>query len=295
LQAKRYKQNMKPFRWNLAKKEQLGKLIEGERAETQESYDKELKQSAAKLLAFSKNANLIFVGRSPENYYDYLSGVLTNSSHHKKLHYLNMSNRYQSIKDLKQNQPQAYQALKNHFADLGITPQIILEAKLKICFLDLVASGGTFETLFEFMQSWSNELNLDFKQVKAKVSFLGITYRTKNSPNTWRWQQQASWVNEQHVKNIKNISISADLWDYLGNWQDKVSPTNPPEQWASHSILLPSREEQNLKALRRAYDLYSQGQNETTTFSSLLSQEDAMKEAWFRKLVNELRKTSNTL
>lgn len=286
---------MKPFRWNLAKKEQLGKLIEGERAETHKSYDTELKQSAAKLLAFSKNAKLIFVGRSPENYYDYLSGVLTHSSYQNKLHYLNMSNRYQSIKDLKLNQPQAYQALKNHFAELGISPQSILEPKQKICFVDLVSSGGTFEALFEFMQSWTNELNLDFKQVKAKISFLGITYRTKNSPNTWRWQQRASWVKEQQVKNIKNLSISADLWHYLGNWQDKVSPTNPPEKWASDSILLPSREEQNLKALRRAYDLYSQGQNETTAFSSLLSQEDAMKEVWFRQLLNDLRKTGNSL
>ena len=281
---------MKPFRWNLSKEEQLGTLLKGETETLSDAFTNEIKLSAAKIIAFSNNAELVFVGRSAEDIYDYLSGALNGSIWEQKLHTLNISNRFEAIEEIKQKRPDAYAALQDHFKIVGIAPSDLIARRSKICFVDLVASGGTFKALYDFIMFWSKETNLDTNAIKSKVQFLGITYRTKTSPNTWRWQQKASWVKEQQVKNIKNISISGELWHYLGNWQIKVSNTNPPDTWNAESILLPPREEDKLIALRRAYNLYQQGKNGSLEFSGLLANETAMAQTWFRTLVTELRK-----
>ncbi len=83
---------MKPFRWNLKKREQLGSLLDGEKGSNVLHYIDELRECAAKVLARSDQRNLIFVGRSPENIFDYLSGVLQNTSWEYKIENLNISN-----------------------------------------------------------------------------------------------------------------------------------------------------------------------------------------------------------
>ena len=280
---------MKPFRWNLSKAEQLGKLIKGERADFSDEHLEELKRCCSRIMAFSNQSRLVFVGRSPESCFDYLSGVFSNSSLENNFIHLNISNRFRSIKDIKINAFDAYEALKEHFKVLGISPGAILNSKQGICFVDLVAEGGTFEAIYEFLLSYCTDQKQDIQALKSKVQFLGITRRTKNSPNTWRWQQQVAWVKEHQVSQIKNISITWSLWDFLGNWQTKVTKTNPPHRWSDDAILLPPREEAHLKALRRAFDLYTLGCQDKDTFAALLSKERSVKEAWFRTSISELR------
>jgi len=281
---------MKPFRWNLHKEEQLGSLIKGETESIPAAFTQEIKETAARLLAFSNNADLVFVGRSAEDLYDYLSGALSNTSYQDKLHHLNISNRFEAIQDIRKDKPHAYQALKEHAKAVGIAPSDLLKQQKKLCFVDLVASGGTFEQLYEFLMLWSKEEKLDTNAIKSKLQFLGISYRTKNSPNTWRWQQKANWIKKHKITNTKNVSISGELWHYLGNWQIKVSNTNPPDSWGKEEILLAPRENDKLIALRRAYDLYQKGKNKKLEFSSYLAKETSMTETWFRSLVTELRK-----
>ncbi|MDM8558355.1 hypothetical protein [Candidatus Parabeggiatoa sp. HSG14] len=281
---------MKPFRWNIRKKEQLGSLLDITAEEAYDDYEDHLAECASKVVARSGGRKLIFVGRSPENIFDYLSGVFENTNHESQIDILNISNRFMDIDNIRKELPLSYKALKDHFMVLGIAPnQIVLNTK-GICFCDLVYWGGTFEKLFEFIQKWSIEERSDFPSIINKTSFIGITQRTKNNPNTWRWQQNADWVKNHNKLRVKNISIPERLWDYLGNQQVKVAKTNYPERWGGKEVMLPPREEGNIKALKQAYEIYCQGVKQKVLFAERLASNQEFKEPWLRSLVNELKK-----
>jgi hypothetical protein len=280
---------MRPFRWNLKKREQLGTLLSGGFDRYYKTYEQELSECAAKVIARSSNKRIIFIGRSPENIFDYLSGVFQDTSHENKIDLLNISNRFREVDDIRKDLPEAYISLKLHFQDLGITPKEIISNPDGICFADLVASGGTFEQLFQFIKRWSVEEHLDTPAMVRKLRFIGITPRKKNSPNTWRWQQKADWVKTHNKLTVKNISVPHRFWDYLGNRQDKVAKTNYPERWGSDEILLPPREHRNIMALKLAYKIYHLGLTQKDYFSNILASTYEFREPWLRQLVNELR------
>lgn len=280
---------MKPFRWNIAKREQLGDLLDGEFDSAYPEYEKELQVCAAKVLARSRNRRLIFVGRSPENIYDFLAGTLHSTNHEKKIDLLNISNRFRDVRDIRKELPQSYIALQQHFRELEIAPHQLVSTSQGICFTDLVLSGGTFEQLFFFLKTWTDEEGLDFTSVIRKFGYVGITRRQKNSPNTWRWHQQLSWVQEHHGIYIKNVSVPESLWNYLGNDQEKVTKGNVPEDWGRDVILLPSREESNLKALRQAFDIYNLGINQKQQTAAQLAMCSEFKESWLRALSMEIK------
>lgn len=286
---------MKPFRWNLNKREQLGRLIEGEGSPSYPGYEHELAECAVKVVARSSGRRIIFVGRSPENIFDYLSGVFNATSHESKIGMLNISNRFRDIESIKQELPTSYLALKDHFSALNISPKDIATDQEGVCFCDLVASGGTFEQIFSFIQAWVLEENKDLRAVEHKLSFVGITQRTKNSPNTWRWQQHANWVVEHNRLIVKNVSVPASLWDYLGNRQRKVSKTNVPEAWGDDELLLPPRDEGNIKALKQAYNIFTLGAAQRKDFAEKLAMVQEVKETWLRDLISELKRSKTSL
>lgn len=262
---------MKPFRWNIKKKEQLGKLLIGERAWHYSGYLQELRECSVKVLARSQHKRMIFVGRSAENIFDYLSGILDKTLEADNLDMLNISNRFYSINELAQKEPKTYMALKEHFILLNIAPKQLIHAKKGICFVDLVCEGSTFDRLFEFIERWCKEEQIDKKSVWCKIKFLGITSRKKNSPNTFRWYQDSIWTNYKFKIETQSISISTRMWDYMGNRQNKVTSTNSPSTWRDERILLPFREDENLKALRLAFYIYTRALDEKKLFVSQLS------------------------
>ena len=280
---------MKPFRWNLAKREQLGGLLSGDINFVYSDYEIELEDCTAKVLARSKNRKIIFVGRSPENIYDYLAGILQNTKHENRMDLLNISNRFRDVREIRNEIPQSYDALKQHFQELEISPQQLISSSVGICFSDLVASGGTFEQLFIFLKTWAIEDGLDFKSVAKKIGYIGITQRQKNSPNTWRWNQRLDWVKDYREMYIKNVSVPESLWNYLGNQQHKVTKGNVPENWGRDEILLPSREENNLQALRQAYQIYQLGLSRRSQMAARLAVCPEFREPWLRTLSTELK------
>ncbi len=281
---------MKPFRWNLQKSEQLGTLIEGERSATYPEFPEELRTVCAKVLAQSEDGLMVFVGRSPESLFDYLSGIFSDSPRLEDLVHLNLSNRYESIDDLQKQNFNTANALNDHLSECGLLPEMILARKRMTVFIDLVARGGTFGILAHHLIQLASRQNLSVREMKRKIAFRGITMQTKTSPNTWRWQQNTPWVKELEITNIKNISIPYRLWDYLGNMQDKVTLPNRPQDWATDTMLEPPREEKNLQALRRAYDLFNLGHAEKKPFAECLSQQPTIREPWLRHLILDLKK-----
>lgn len=282
---------MKPFRWNLARSEQLGGLLAGDRSPSYSGYREDLVKVCAKVFASCANCELVFVGRSPENIFDYLSGVFEGTSWRERLHHLNISNRGRAVEEIRQKSPANYQALLGHFRQLGITHDNILHKRDGIVFVDLVYSGGTYEQLARFLVGWASEDAGDVPSLLDKTHFLALTIEGKPSPKAWRWNQHAPWIAELGIRHVRSLSVPYRFWSYLGNDQLKVALSNPHDKWADDSLLLPPRLEGNIKALRRAYDVYQHGTREKIAFADrLASQKSAQRNAWYRDLITELRK-----
>jgi len=278
---------MKPFRWDIKKREQLGQLLDGEIATFYSGYLKELRVCSAKVLEYSDDRRMVFVGRSAENIFDYLSGILENTLFENRVEILNISNRFYQIKALAKEAPDSYYALKQHFEALGISPKQLIADKHGICFVDLVSEGFTFDRLFEFVEWWCNEESIDKQSVWRKIKFLGITGRSKNSPNTYRWYQHAGWLKYKYKIASQSISISQRMWHYMGNIQCKVTETNKPDSWTNDEILVPPREKEQLKALRLAYIIYHRALKER---KDLFVLSKPPKEKWLKDLFLAIRK-----
>lgn len=281
----------KPFRWNLTHRNHLGDLIEGERARVYDGFVDDLLPCCSRIIAFAGDSNLVFVGRSPESIFDYLSGLLFDSSWFERLELFHFSMRYWEENRIKADYPDAINAMRDYLRNLELHPEAIATKNRPVAFIDLVATGDTFGRLVTFLFNWSREIKFDWNAVKRRIHIVGITERTKTSPNTRRWQQHADWISMLGKGAVKNVSVSPRLWDYLGNYQQKVSLSYTPSRWGSPSAAAPNYSTDQLQALRLAFDLFETGRSKEKRqeFSSSLAAETAMKHNWFRNLVAELR------
>jgi hypothetical protein len=206
-----------PFRWNIAKREQIGRLVAGEPAVPYSQFMPELRLCAARVLTFASDAELIFIGRSPENFFDYLSGVLAITSWADRCTLVNISLRVNARAGLRRAYPDFVAPGRLLLATYGLSPRQIIERPRPVALIDLVASGETFGHLATVLVDWAKEEQLDISAMKRKLRFIGITRRTKTSPKTWRWQQQVDWTKDFSPRSIKNVSIPSWLWNYWGN------------------------------------------------------------------------------
>ena len=199
--------------------------------------------------------------------------------------------RYQAPEEIQREIPASIDAFADHLKSLGILPEQIATAPRPLALVDLVSSGSTFRHVTALMLEVSNQRSVDLNAVRRRTQFVGITWRSKNSPNTFRWHQHASWLSKFSASAVKNVSIPGPMWDYLGNRQGKVVPTNPPWRWADSAITRPPRDSEHLLALRQALKLFDLGctANERQSFSTELANQYAMRESWCRSLVAELR------
>lgn len=280
-----------PFRWNLAHRDQLGALVQGEPAESYRQFLVDLLPCCSRVLAFSGGGYLVFVGRSPESIFDHLSGLLFDTSWAERLALMHFSMRHGDAARLAQENPGGIQAMRDQLRHLGLHPEGIATAGHPVAFIDLVFSGSTFGSLTSFLYTWSREIGFDWRAVRRRIRLIGITERTKTSPKTWRWQQHAAWLDLLDHGAVKNVSIPYRLWNYLGNTQQKVTLSYTPGRWGDPAASRPSYSEDQLRALRLAYTLFELGRLKAwrKRFAARLAREKAMEEAWCRAMVRELR------
>jgi hypothetical protein len=280
-----------PFRWDLTRRGQLGSLVEGEAAATYSSFLDHLLACCSRVLALAGDSDLVFVGRSPESVFDHLSGLLFDSSWFGRLELLHFSMRFREESEIRKERPEAIRAMRAYLERLGLHPEGLATRGRPAAFIDLVATGDTFGRLVTFLHNWSRDVGYDWNAVRRRVRLVGITERKKTSPNTWRWQQHAAWLPLLGRASVKNVSVPFDLWNYLGNYQDKVSLSYTPSRWGDPALASPTRDERQLRALRLAFDLFELGRRRERReqFVSLLVREPAMGYGWFRMLAQELR------
>jgi hypothetical protein len=279
-----------PFRWNLRFRESLGSLIEGERAASYPEFADDLLACAAQCVAFSQNADMYFIGRSPESVFDLLSGLLLDTPWSARLQLVQFSMRSVTENVIRREIPGALQGLRAYFRLLELSPEQLIARNQRIALIDLVASGETLGNLVGLLHSWTRELGLDWRAVKAKIYIVGITWEADPSPNTWRWNQHTDWVGLLNRQAIKNIAIPRRLWNYLGNRQEKVTESFHPWRWPRGELAAPNHTDQHLVALRLAVDLFDMGRTRACRerFIRLLSHGREMRAPWLRSLTHRV-------
>ncbi len=280
----------KPFRWDITRAAQLGSLI-GDAPPEPAAIDGEMLPCCARIIAFSGNSDLVFVGRSPESFFDLLSGMLFDTTWLERLTLLHFSMRYHNESVIQEKHPQAIAAMRAYLESLGLSPHGIATRSRPVAFVDLVYSGETFSRLIMLLARWTREIRYDWNAVRRRIRLVGITSRTKNSPNTWRWQQQVQWMDLLEHRSVKNVSINNRFWGFLGNEQKKLTRSYHPAHWGKEALAHPEHDEKNIEALRYAIGLFEKGKTRECReqFITLLGRQPAIKEGWFRQLMQELR------
>ena len=286
-----------PFRWDLSRREQLGRLPDAP-VETLDPWHREppfrellrdLRDCAARVLARAGDARLVFVGRSLESVYDYLAGALADTPWAERPALLVVSIRGREARTA---EPAARAAFRAHLAALGLAPEAIAAAPRPVSFVDLVHGGGTFGALSDALGLHAREAGLDPAAVRRRVRWVGVTSRTHNSPNTWRWFQRKAWTRDYPRSALRGVSIDPVLWGYLGNRQAKTLPSHHAGRWGEEEMLRPHRHPEHLAALKLALRVHERGRapEERARFAALLARRPEMREPWLRALVLALRR-----
>lgn len=282
-----------PFRWDVRRREQLGRLLEP--LSPQQGYWPRFKwvlghvrTCSARVLARAGDARLVFVGRSPESLYDYLTGALASTPWADRCDLLSVS----LPPDVHAVPPHALRALREQHVAFGLHPAAIASAPRPIAFVDLIWRGRTFGQLSAFLSRWARDEGVDVHAVRRRLRWVGITERTKNSPNTWRWFQRLDWAREYPRGALRGVSVDYWWWTYLGDSQPKLMPSNTVDRWGTEDLAHPEHARERLQALQLAYRLHQKARtpDERERFAAELIQRPEMREPWLRSLVVALRR-----
>ena len=255
---------MKPFRWNIARREQLGSWLVGiERPSIRRSgLLADLRPVAARILAFANDADLTFVGRTPENFFDYLSGVFAGMDQAPELRLIQFSLRWAGEGGVQSMQHEKLAAMFDYLAEEGLAPEQIARSPRPAALVDFVAHGGTMRNLIDVFRLHAERDGVDWNAVQRRLKIIGLRVRTHNSPNTWRWQQHQDWLHLIPDTEIKNVSAPAHLLYHIANDQPKVTHAFVPGRWglgeAGHRDHSVSPEQ--LLALATAVQFFDAGQ-----------------------------------
>ena len=282
-----------PFRWDIGRREQLGSWLNQleDPPKLNPTAIDTLRMSAARVVATSHAADLAFIGRSPENYFDYLSGIFNGVNGAPDLKLIQFSVRF-SLSDVAAIPAPAFQGLVEYFAAQSVDPATLSKSPRQRAFVDFVASGDTMKAMCAILRRMAEESGTDWNAVQRRLMLLGLVARKKNSPNTWRWHQHQDWLDSIPDAAIRNVSVEQRFIWHLANDQDKVTEPFTSERWALYQTGRSSTPSQaQLGALSRAAQLYDLGcsKQERAEFASHLAAQSEMSEPTVRKLVALIR------
>lgn len=282
-----------PFRWDLVTPDQLGSLLSGTAAPDLWFLD-DLVVCAGKVLARSGNGDLVFVGRSLDSMFDLLGGALADSRDGRQLRRLPLSFQRPGVGSWRRWRRRpltaAEQAQARRIAaSLGVTPRGLARRKRPVTFVDVVYRGSTFTELFDLLRTWIDDEREPWPVIRRKMRFVGVTSQTKTSPNTYRWQQQATWTRQLPARAVVNVSLHPFVWSYFGDYQTKLTRSFRPEQWLAEAHG-PGRDERTRQALAEAAALVTYGRSPLgrRALARAIGREPTLAQPWLRALVTEL-------
>jgi hypothetical protein len=281
----------KPFRWSIVRREQLGTLA-GAPQPPEPWFLDELRETAARVLAFADNADLAFIGRTPENFYDYLSGAFEGWNEAPRLHLVHFSLRWVRADDTTTLQAANIAALAAYFDEEGVDPASIAAGGRPLALVDLIVDGGTMKNLVHILRTIAQNRRVDWNAVQRRLRIVGLTHRTHNSPNTWRWQQHQDWLDLIGDAEIKNVSASHAFLHHIGDDQAKVTQAFHAGRWQTAETGAPETTPDQRTAIAHAAYLYDLGRTraERHALAARIARLPEMRKTATRALVAALRR-----
>jgi hypothetical protein len=247
---------------------------------------------AARVLAHAQDGDLYFVGRSPESLHDFLLGLLQTTTWQERPRLLQFSARGLVDGRLPADTGrEAKRAFHAYCRNLYLSPERLASAARPATLIDLVASGRTLGQLLLLLRSWCDDAGVDWSMARRKLRIVGITLVTTPSPHTWRWRQQADWVDQLGPAALRTVAVPEQLWCYLGNSQPKITKSYPAMRWGLAETASPRGNGGEPVALAVAHALYQEGKRKQCRqyLVRLMVRERAMRQPWYRRLVFQLR------
>lgn len=284
---------IKPFRWNIAKREQLGALLSSTppRNIRRNGFLDDIRETAARLIAMADEADFAFIGRTPENFFDYLSGAFAEIDDAPALHLVQFSLRWAGENGVEAMDPKKLAGFFDYLEEEKLTPAAIASAPRPLALVDFISEGGTMENLIRLLKLHAERDGTDWNAVQRRLKIIGLRVRTHNSPNTWRWQQHQDWLHLIPDTTIKNVSVPADLLYFIANTQPKVTTAHVPGRW---DAIERSREpilSDQLEGLAVAVELYDAGltREERQKLATIISSTPKMRQSATRHIVSALK------
>lgn len=283
-----------PFRWSFDKREQLGSWLD-HAADFRPPHREDLaalRKAAARILAMSDGANLAFIGRSPENFYDYLCGCFNGLGGVPDLSLVPFSMRWAGAGGAAAIPPYKFAGLREALEGNRLSPARIATAERPTALVDMVAYGGTMEALVKVLHRMAGDDGTDWNAVQQRLRIIGLKVRTKNSPNTWRWQQHQDWLDLIPDAVIKNVSAPAGFVFLIANTSEKVTKSFHYGRWDKDEAGAETPTGEQLRGMKQAAWLYDLGntREERQHLSGLVARRPEMKQASVRALVSALRR-----
>ena len=281
----------KPFRWSLGRREQLGSLIDDvpDRIGLSREFIETMRVTAARVLAFADDADLAFIGRTPESLFDYLSGCFDGVEGAPRLTLAPFSLRWAGALD--RISPAQLAGLFDSLRAAGIGSADIAAGERPLALVDFVAYGGTMESFILSLMKEAEDAGTDWNAAQRRLKIIGLRVRTKNSPNTQRWQQEQDWLHLIPDTNILNVSADPMFLWYLGNHQPKTTHSFHPGRWEDDGGARRPITDDQRTALDFAVQLYDRGRmkEERACLAYEIAQTDRMRQPATRALVSRLK------
>lgn len=147
------------------------------------------------------------------------------------------------------------------------------------------------ESIIRLMKLQAEREGQDWSAVQRRLRIIALRVRTKNAPNTWRWQQHQDWLHFIPDTIIRNVSAPGAFLYYLGNDQPKVTASFHPGRWAEESGTARRPGPDQQVALDFAVRLYDLGRTreERQNLSRRVARHHKMRQRATRSLVLKLR------
>jgi hypothetical protein len=283
-----------PFRWDLIAPDQFGALVDGVERPRLWFVD-DLVGCAGKVVARSGNGDLFFVGRSLDSMFDLLGGGLQHTAWRHRLYRLPLSFAVPGRRVGQRWRPgrisQAeLQRARDILGDLGLSPHGLARRDRPATFVDVVHGGSTFTRLFGLIRPWIERERAPWAVIRRKLRFVGVTSRTKTSPNTFRWQQHADWTTGLPARSVLNVSLDRYVWSYLADLQVKLTRSFRPQDWLAEQGGAQRGEHTGL-ALAEALALveYGRSRDGRRALAAAIVREPSIAAPWLRTLLVQLR------
>lgn len=253
-------------------------------------------QISAWILNYCRDGELFFFGRSPENIYDFLSGVFKDFSWKDRLHLVLLSTRYtkyeETLYDVITDEQKT--SVKKYLTSVGLHPKDIIQRKRRTCLVDFIHSGYSINNFVTIMERWCQEEKLSVKDMLFKFEFIMIEKEEHvvelAEKGVEPYFMMTDIVNKcgYQSNSYHLITISDKLWESFSENPEKVTESYPAYKWGDDDQINFINSHHDIVGIfkaRLAYD-YGCHKNGKKILRKHMLDCPSMKYKWFQQILS---------